>query len=102
MSQVALGFKKAVYVGEGSNVFYTVRSLSRVSIPAPSWGNANNHVVILLGAPGRPRRSLQACLCTHTKPRGRQGESVREVLHRHQYADVMEAHHYRVQRRPGE
>jgi hypothetical protein len=32
MSQVALGFKKAVYVGEGSNVFYTVRSPSRVSI----------------------------------------------------------------------
>ena len=33
MSQLALGFKKAVYVGEGANIFYTVRSPSRVSIP---------------------------------------------------------------------
>lgn len=29
MSQLALGFQKAIYVGEGSNIFYTVRG--------PSW-----------------------------------------------------------------
>ncbi len=27
MTQLALGFKKAIYVGEGSNIFYTVRVL---------------------------------------------------------------------------
>ena len=102
MSQVALGYKMAVYIEEGSNVFYMVRNPSRVSIPAPSWGNANNHNVILLGTPGRPRRPLQPRLCTHTKPRGCQGEPVREVLHRHQHADNMEARHDRVRRRSGE
>ena len=38
MTQVALAFKKAIYIGEGSNVFYTVSVplepvLSRTSFP---------------------------------------------------------------------
>jgi hypothetical protein len=64
MSQLALGFKKAIYVGEGSNVFYTVRIFFQVS--SPRFVVCNSDTV--LGAPGRPRRSLQARLCTHNKP----------------------------------
>ena len=76
-------------------------SIRYVVLPAspflnPSRGSANNHIVILSGALGRPRRPLQPRPCAHTKPRGRQGEPVREILHRHQYPNVMEAHHDRV------
>ena len=59
---LALQFKKAVYVGEGSNVFYMVRT-------------PFIHVCIftsfMLGASRRPGRLFQAPLCACTEWQGR-------------------------------
>ena len=63
--------------------------------------NVDSVIAIFLGAPGRPRRPLRSRLRTHTKPRGRQGEPVREVLHRRQHAGAMEANHDPVWHHPG-
>lgn len=99
MTQVALAFKKAIYIGEGSNVFYTVSIPLESVLSAPlSLGSSSRHSFLV--ASGRPRRSLPACLCAHTEPRGCQGEPIFEVLHRRQYAPLMETHHDRVWRRP--
>ena len=53
-----------------------------------------------LGASGRSRRFLQARLCAHIEPCGRQVEPIFEVLHRRQHAPHMERHHGHVWRRP--
>jgi len=54
MTQLALGFKKAIYVGEGSNIFYTVRGPSE----SPFWpeaaivaSNTDGVIMIILGTP---------------------------------------------------
>ena len=46
--------------------------------------------LIVLGASGRPRRSLQAHLRTYSEPCGRQCEPILEVLHRRQHALLLE------------
>ena len=89
--QIALGLKKSIYIGEGENLFYMV-DIPLLPVTPFVFTVWLTHLIVL-GASGRPRRSLQARLCAYSEPCGRQGEPVLEVLHRRQHALLLETHY---------